>query len=436
MHEFLRNFRNWTKCEARPDGLHIYDDRKDAVTFERPFMDAYVTEDDRKAVVTGYMTSLNGTAPTWDGFKAYTGLTDDKPADVKPEPEPIPEPCKAENVPDVKPEPTPEPVKTHAVKHTASAAASFFDALPGAAEYLNEIVAARVNDKLKGAAVVDHIIKVAEFTTKIDGVILPAYFDTVLTCAANRLPVYMVGAAGCGKTWTAEQVAKAMNLPFFPVMKLSDEYELKGFNDAHGVYQPTPFYYAYRDGGVFFLDEMDASDANALTAINAALANGFFTFPKIADDGKPETVNVNKNFVCIAAGNTTGNGATSQYTGRNALDLATLDRFFTIPCDYDNRIELARADGDNALVEFIHDLRNACKAAHVDVILSYRCINTIKRLQLAGLNLADVMDGAILKGMDAADAQRITLNLKDTSGVFAAAFNKAVANLKKREAAA
>jgi cobaltochelatase CobS len=92
----------------------------------------------------------------------------------------------------------------------------------------------------------------------------------------------------------------------------------------------------YENGGVFLLDEIDAADANAMVAINAALANRVMANP----NGKVH-VRHDKCFI-LAAANTWGRGGDHQYVGRNQLDAATLDRFVlsTIGVEYDLELEV------------------------------------------------------------------------------------------------
>lgn len=105
------------------------------------------------------------------------------------------------------------------------------------------------------------------------------------------------------------------------------------FGKIAGHVVRTQFREAYENGGVFLLDEVDASDPDALTASNSALSNGMAAFPDAL-------VRKHEDFVAIAAGNTFGSGADRQYVGRNQLDAATLDRFTVFEVDYDEMLEL------------------------------------------------------------------------------------------------
>jgi MoxR-like ATPase len=157
-------------------------------------------------------------------------------------------------------------------------------------------------------------------------------FERVLKRVASRLNVYLMGPAGSGKTTIAEQCAQALGLPFYFTGAIFQKYELLGFVDAMGNYQSTEFRQAYENGGVFLFDEMDASDAGALVAFNAAIANGICSFPD-------KQIKKHADFYCIGAANTNGNGSTQQYSGRTQLDGATMDRYVSMVIHYDEMLE-------------------------------------------------------------------------------------------------
>lgn len=138
-------------------------------------------------------------------------------------------------------------------------------------------------------------------------------FDTILNLTNLKIPVYMSGPAGSGKSTIAKNVATALGLDFYFTNAVTQEYKLTGFIDAAGKYHETQFFKAFTQGGLFFLDEMDASIPEVLVILNAAIANGYFDFPIGKFDSHP-------NFRVIAAGNTLGTGADSQYTGRYCLE--------------------------------------------------------------------------------------------------------------------
>lgn len=217
-------------------------------------------------------------------------------------------------------------------------------------------------------------------------------FNSILACVANNIPVYLAGPAGSGKNFTLEQVAKQLGLDFYFTNSVQQEYKLTGFIDAGGAYHDTEFYRAFTNGGLFFLDEIDASIPEVLVLLNAAIANGYFEFPT----GRVEA---HENFRVVAAGNTVGNGADEQYTGRMVIDQATLDRFAVIEFGYSKNIEMHIAKGNEELVKFIEELRANAEAQGIRATFSYRCIAMVTKLE-GSLGLKEVLTIAVVKGLD------------------------------------
>lgn len=217
-------------------------------------------------------------------------------------------------------------------------------------------------------------------------------YETIKSCIEANIPVYLYGPAGSGKNYTLQNIALDLGLEFYFTNSVQQEFKITGFIDAGGDYHETEFYKAFTNGGLFFLDEMDASIPEVLVLLNAAIANGYFEFP----NGK---VFANKNFRVVAAGNTIGSGADELYTGRLVLDQATLDRFVAIEFDYDENIELNLAKGDKELVEFIRELRRKAKETGVRTTFSYRCIISIVKLESI-MDLVKIFKIAVFKGMD------------------------------------
>lgn len=226
-----------------------------------------------------------------------------------------------------------------------------------------------------------------------NGKVRHSKYDQIKTCIEADIPVYLVGEAGTGKNFTLQEIAEDLGLDFYFTNSVQQEYKITGFIDAGGVYHETEFYKAFTQGGLFFLDEIDASIPEVLVLLNAAIANRYFEFP----NGR---VDANPNFRVVAAGNTVGSGANDLYTGRLVLDSATLDRFVIIEFDYDRNIELKLANGDEQLVNFIRGLRRFSKDNGVRATFSYRCIITVVKLQSAGMDIKTILSIAVFKGLD------------------------------------
>jgi cobaltochelatase CobS len=177
--------------------------------------------------------------------------------------------------------------------------------------------------------------------------------------------------------------------------------------DATGKYVRTQFRDAYEKGGVFLLDEVDASDPDVLTTFNSAFANDFMPFP----DGICKR---HKDFVALAAGNTYGRGADRQYVGRNQLDAATLDRFVVIDVDYDEIAELAWAANDDWTL-YVQQVRKAIGEEKVRHIVSPRASIYGARLLAAGMERSLVEERCIWKGLDVTNKSRVLNRLGNRS---------------------
>ena len=181
--------------------------------------------------------------------------------------------------------------------------------------------------------------------------------------------LYMKGDAGSGKTTLAKQLADSFNLDFAMIGRVDDIFALTGYRAANGEYIETDFFKTFTQGGVFLADEMDRWAPEAVTGINAALANGFMAFPHGQFD-------MHEDFLAIAAGNTMGNGHDRVYTAAQALDGSTMNRFVKVAIDYDETMERAIALAKNAdagdWVDFVQACRKRANQGRLDYIISPR----------------------------------------------------------------
>lgn len=235
---------------------------------------------------------------------------------------------------------------------------------------IDALVDKKVDAKLQQVRPTTITVKTPEGTHEIKGITHESFND-ILTYVYNHQAVYMYGPAGTGKTFMASQIADAIGIPFYYSGQLSQEYKFSGFTDAMGHFQPTPFYKAWTEGGLFFLDELEKSFPDVVTCLNGALANGIYDFPAPIGVKK-----MHPDFRCLAAGNTFGRGATGIYTAANQLDASTLNRFCFVEVNYDKRIEDAI---DPVAAEFVRALRKASDRAGFDLVLSYRQITSLAK---------------------------------------------------------
>ena len=232
-------------------------------------------------------------------------------------------------------------------------------------------------------------------------------FDQVLTYAQLGEPIMLVGPAGSGKNVIVQQVAEALGVKRRYINNASDEFKLTGYMDAGGVYHGTEFYDACVEGGIFFLDEIDASDANALIILNSVLANHYMTFPH-------KHIDVNPDLRIITAANTFGTGADLDYVGRNILDAATLDRFDIISVDYDRTLE-RHLYPDFDVLEFMWAFRDAVNVSKIHHIVSTRGIGKVYRKEMNGISPREILLSNVVKNLNQDDLNTILGQMKECS---------------------
>jgi len=255
-------------------------------------------------------------------------------------------------------------------------------------------------------------------------------FETIYKLIRIGLPVMLIGPTGSGKSVCAGQVAKALDMPMYYTNNASEEYKLLGFTDAHGKYKETQFYKAFKDGGLFFLDEIDNSHPSALLSLNSAIGattngNIYMAF----EDGK--FTQAHPNFRIIAAANTWGNGANRMYCGRSELDSASLDRFIQIYFDYDPKIEKSLIK-DDELLQFFWNFRRIISDCGIRHTVTTRNIDYASKLKEAGFTTEQILLYTIVKELDFEDMKIISQRFDDEGiepSIYSEGFKKMV--LKK-----
>lgn len=255
-----------------------------------------------------------------------------------------------------------------------------------------------------GVVPIEHIIKLPERKPFETTEVLHKDFDRILHMLLDGEAVYLCGAAGTGKSYLAQQLETALELEYYYTNSVTDDVQIKGFVDANGRYHETQFYKAFTQGGVFLLDELDASIPETLVMLNNALANGYFAFP----NGKAQA---HKDFHCIAAGNTFGTGADSKYVGRYQLDASSMDRFALVMVDYDMNIERVLANGDQYLLEFAHSFRNALNEVGINGLCTYRSIKRLSKFS-GYMTKVDALRIGLIKGMADDDVTLLSKKMK------------------------
>lgn len=269
--------------------------------------------------------------------------------------------------------------------------------------------------KVGTGSVINVVIDGKKTTTKTESVLDPN-FENILKLVAAHENVYLYGPAGSGKNTIAEQIADALGVDFYYQNTLVTKFDISGYKNAQGEYEETPFYKAWKNGGLFFTDELDNSTAEAIIALNAALANGYYTFPNSG-----EKVAKHPDFFCIAAGNTNGQGATEEYCGRYQMDESSRDRFAFIEIDYNAKVEESICGGHLDILDFIRDLRSVAKSLQIKLICGYRAISRLAKFY--DMDTKFVLDSFIFKGLAVDDIREIAAALSSE--------NKYIKEIKK-----
>lgn len=266
-----------------------------------------------------------------------------------------------------------------------------------------------------GMTPVTHEIKIGNASPVKLECELPPCFDSILSYASKGLPVMMTGPAGTGKGFIARNVAKAMNAEFYEVNSVRNAYDLTGFVDANSRFVRTPFYDACKavsEGkkAVFLFDEMDCSDPEVLKGIfNEALASLEFTFP----NNEHLTFD---DLVILCACNTFGTGSDEMYVAEQ-LDASTLDRFAIVHVDYNRKVEMNIAQGDEELVDFIDEFRRQTQKNGLLFVASYRSLKRIVRMR-GCLPLKQVMKECFIKSMAEDDLKNVLSNMSCTDNLY------------------
>ena len=230
-------------------------------------------------------------------------------------------------------------------------------------------------------------------TTTEDNETYHQKFEEILNYVCNNENVYLYGPAGTGKNVICKQVANALKAGYFYNNTLYTKYDCIGYMDATGNFVKTVLYDFLKSDGaaLMFFDELDNSIAEAVIPLNDLLADGKLTF------ANGETLYLTEDKHIIAAGNTDGRGATDEYNGRYKMDESTRSRFLFINVDYCRKVEESIVGNSKYILDFIDELRKACKQTGIKIILGYREIIRLKKYE--NNDPESVLQAAIIKGL-------------------------------------
>lgn len=211
-------------------------------------------------------------------------------------------------------------------------------------------------------------------------------FDKLLKNISGGHHCYLPGPPGSGKSHAAKQAADVLGWRFgaLSLGPTTPESRLWGGRDANNNFFEPPLVklarYAMENtdqGAVYCLDELDNGHPGIIATLNSGMANGWFEAPN------GDLIEWGDNFVIVGSANTYGTGPTAEFSGRNRLDSATLDRFNFLPWDTDTAME-------SAMVHAILEGQDTLIADWLDVWHSAR-----RNVVTHGLKVFITMRGAI-----------------------------------------
>lgn len=246
-------------------------------------------------------------------------------------------------------------------------------------------------------------------------------FPLLTKLVASGMHVFLPGPPGTGKSHAAEQIAGLLGWEFGSISlgPTTPESRLWGGMDANGRFHEPGFVSKARfamdhpeSGAIFCMDEMDNGHPGILATLNSAMANGWFTAPN------GDTIRIGSNFVIIAAANTYGTGPTSEFSGRNRLDAATLDRFAYVPWDTDTKVEstlvrafLAETENGPAMAAEWLDVWRTCRknveTNHLKIFVTMRGAIAGSKLLSQGIDVDTVLNVVLLNKIPKDQAAKI-----------------------------
>jgi len=222
----------------------------------------------------------------------------------------------------------------------------------------------------------------------------PAYERLRRWVNAGVTRIWITGAAGTGKTYACEQLAREMGVPIYIMTPIESRYDALGYNDAHGRYVETPIYRWAVDPNpraMLVLDEVDGFQPGAMISINAIMANGLGVFPHAQIPIAPTKI-------IVGTANTIGDGPDVKYSGRLAQDASVVDRFAGwLPWGVDEQVErrIALAKTPAATTERAVNASQAVRAVllarKIDLDWGPRRTYAVAALRAAGETLREAV---------------------------------------------
>lgn len=224
----------------------------------------------------------------------------------------------------------------------------------------------------------------------------------VIESLEDGLHPYLTGEPGTGKSRLVYTAAKALgfspdDIVIFPVSNMDQKGSLLGWTlPTTGEYVKGPLHHAF-EGKLTALEELDAGNGAAMTAINIVLDAPYVTFPN------GETLERPDRLFIIGCGNTVGKGGDMMFL-RNQMDAATRNRWVFHHVTYDRNIERAvvtpiLGEGAEAWLQHCWGIRERLEGERI--VFSTRNIRHGALQLRRGRPIESIVESALLPGESA-----------------------------------
>lgn len=246
-------------------------------------------------------------------------------------------------------------------------------------------------------------------------VLNPELTKTIMMAIEVRIPIYLFGHSGVGKSSIIKQISAGTNRRFFRFQHTVDTEEshivgqwvVKPHIDEHGKaisvteFELGPLALAMKHGWMYLADEIDRSSPTVLSAYQAILEGEPLVIKNAPLDQR--IIKPHPMFSFVATGNTNGTGDSSGlYQATLTQDAATIERFGVVArVDYPpEKQEIAMIASATGLSEadakkvrqFAHEIREKAFPNQVSLTVGPRVAINIARI---GMMRADFVEGAM-----------------------------------------